>query len=294
MQMQIEQIKSKEKESKSRKDLSILLLPSTLRLLFNRLSLGLSFSCRLSLVSSRRSRLSRSSSSWLSGGLRSGVLFLWGRGFARMASSSSGFLWLLLFGLVIIRFFSVVGSRFFVFFFLRGFLAAGSSLGLFGGGLLLFLVFVFVLSLWFGGFSAAAFLGFRSFLLFLGGVVLFLLDFIYFCYYHLGDIPLQRRPSYEPGSHSYQVGSFRRPVETTFSMYEKVRRQVKETYPIPIGIINMSLLQSTTEFFLEVLRDLIITINGRVVPFITLAAFLINTFVQTGDDFGGDAAPCRC
>lgn len=64
-----------------------------------------------------------------------------------MASSSSGFLWLLLFGLVIIRFFSVVGSRFFVFFFLRGFLAAGSSLGLFGGGLLLFLVFVFVLSL---------------------------------------------------------------------------------------------------------------------------------------------------
>ena len=130
----------KVKESKSRKDLSRLLLPSTLRLLFNRLSLGLSFSFRLSLVSSsRRSRLSRSSSSWLSGGLRFGILLLRGRGFARTAFSSSGFLWLLLFGLVIIRFF--------VFFFLCGFLAAGSSLGLFGGGFLLFLVFVFVLGL---------------------------------------------------------------------------------------------------------------------------------------------------
>ena len=74
----------------------------------------------------------------------------------------------------------------------------------------------------------------------------------------------------------------------------KTRQQKeKETYSIPIRIINMSLLQSLTEFFLEVLRDLIITINGRVVPFITLAASLINTFIQTGDDFGSDTAPCR-
>lgn len=163
----------KVKESKSRKDLSRLLLTSTLGLLFNRL--GLRF--RFSLVSSSRSGLSRSSSSWLSGGLRFGILLLrGGSGFARTASSSGGFLWLLLLlGFIIIRFFSVVGSRFFFFFFLCGFLAARGSLGLFGGGfLLLFLAFVvvFVLGLGFGGSSTAAFLGFRSFLLFLGGVLL--------------------------------------------------------------------------------------------------------------------------
>ena len=167
----------KVKESKSRKDLSRLLLTSTLGLLFNRLGLRFRFRFRFSLVSSSRSGLSRSSSSWLSGGLRFGILLLrGGSGFARTASSSGGFLWLLLLlGFIIIRFFSVVGSRFFFFFFLCGFLAARGSLGLFGGGfLLLFLAFVvvFVLGLGFGGSSTAAFLGFRSFLLLLGGVLL--------------------------------------------------------------------------------------------------------------------------
>lgn len=74
---------------------------------------------------------------------------------------------------------------------------------------------------------------------------------------------------------------------------DKTRKE-KETYTIPIRIINMSLLHSPTDHFLERPRDLIIAINGRVVPFLTLAAFLIDAFLQTGDDFGGDAAPCRC
>lgn len=162
--MQIEQI-SKEKGRKDRKDLGRL-LTSTLRLLFNGLGLRLNF--RLSFVSSsRRSRLSSLSGSWLAACF--GILLLWSSRFARTASFSSGFLWLFLLRFVI-RFFSVVGSRFF-FFFLGGFLAARSSLGLFGGWLLLF-VFVFVLGLWFGGLSAATFLGFRSFPLFLSGVVL--------------------------------------------------------------------------------------------------------------------------
>lgn len=60
--MQIEQI-SKEKGRKDRKDLGRL-LTSTLRLLFNGLGLRLNF--RLSFVSSsRRSRLSSLSGSWL-------------------------------------------------------------------------------------------------------------------------------------------------------------------------------------------------------------------------------------
>lgn len=161
--MQIEQI-SKEKERKDRKDLGRL-LTSTLRLLFNGLGLRLNF--RLSFVSSsRRSGLSSLFGSWLA--VCFGILLLWSSRFARTASFSSGFLWLFLLRFVI-RFFSVVGSRFF--FFLGGFLAARSSLGLFGGWLLL-LVFVFVLGLWFGGLSAATFLGFRSFPLFLSGVVL--------------------------------------------------------------------------------------------------------------------------
>lgn len=62
-------------------------------------------------------------------------------------------------------------------------------------------------------------------------------------------------------------------------------------YPLPVVIINMSPLQSTTDFILIFVRDLVVAVNSRVIFLVSLAGIFLDRGVEVGDKFGSDATP---
>lgn len=107
-----------------------------------------------------------------------------------------------------------------------------------------------------------------------------------------GTIPLQHRlSSCGCGNQSCQVCSFRRPVIRVNSCSSSIMNA--HAYPLPIFIVNVALLQGMANLLLEFLRDLLISINGRVILFVTVttATFFFHGVVDVGNQLWCDASP---
>jgi len=55
----------------------------------------------------------------------------------------------------------------------------------------------------------------------------------------------------------------------------------------------MALFQCTTDLLLQFIGEILVAVDGSVIFLLTAAAFLVNSFVQVADEFGGDAAPLQ-